>query len=159
MRQQDPALAQPNKNQNNLVHDANPDQDQKSGKKSKFSQFSKNNPEIFKAFVSQLKTVFNNNTEDNIQQIDKKSQKIIKTILELENSIVFHFCDFVTFWFEYYMRIMFPIAFLFYMIYIFVVLLDNEALSVSILVIEILIFVGIIAFFIINNCVRKKCKK
>jgi hypothetical protein len=47
----------------------------------------------------------------------------------------------MNFWFEYYVRIFFPIAFIFFIIYIFITLVENDALSYTVMAIEIVIFI------------------
>ena len=78
------------KSTNNLLSIMKPPQQSKSVAKlkSKVSKISNTrNPEVYKEFVSQLKSVAYNQEE----LLDQKSQRLIKTIIKLENSWVFHF--------------------------------------------------------------------
>lgn len=70
--------------------------------------YNKNDPEIYKSYVEQMKS-FMNNVPENEKKLSQKSLKTIKEILKLETSWIFHFCGFCNFWLEYYVRIFFPI--------------------------------------------------
>lgn len=119
--------------------------------RSRISQdYNKNNPEIYKSYVQQMKS-FLNNTPSEVQKLDKKSIKIIKKVLTLENSWFFHWTDFATFWLDYYFRILYPIAFGFYLIFFFVYLTDVKAAYFTVLSIEIVIFIGLVAFIAFSH--------
>lgn len=83
--------------------------------------------------------------------------KIIKRIIGLENTIFFHFWDFITFKFEYYVRIFFPIAFASFILSIFVSLTDSKPLLYSVIMLEIMTILGLIGFFVIKT--RWEAKK
>jgi hypothetical protein len=108
-------------------------------------EYNKNNPEIYKSYVQQMKS-FLNNTPSEVQKLDNKSMKIIKKVLTLENSWFFHWTDFATFWLDYYFRILYPIVFGFYLVFFFVYLTDIKAAYFTILSIEIAIFIGLVAY-------------
>lgn len=125
---------------------------------SRLNTINKTNPEIYKSFLFQIKSFINKNPESK-KKLSSKSMEIIKKVIQLENSYLFHFCGFINFWFEYYVRIFYPIAFLFFIIYIFVTLLKIDALSYIVLVVEIIIFFSIIGFFIVKDKVEKRKTK
>lgn len=110
----------------------------------------KNNPEAYKAYVNQLKNVMDNQEGDDAQ-MDKKSLKIIKHILNLERSKWFHAYNFLTFNLDYYSRIYYPICFIFFIIYIFSTLANEKWVSIAVPIILAFILIGIASWNILSN--------
>lgn len=96
----------------------------------------KHDPETYKKYVEQLRSVFNQNKNDEMS-IDPKSAKRIRKIIQMENSYYFHFVGFMNLWLDYYSRIYFPILYIFFLIYIFSELASANWVSISIGTIEI----------------------
>jgi hypothetical protein len=59
-------------------------------KNSKLHTVNKTNPEIYKSFLFQIKSFYNKGS-DNHKKLSKKSMEIIKKVIQLENSLLFHF--------------------------------------------------------------------
>jgi len=91
------------------------------------SHLSRHNPEIYKSDLKQIKS-FLNNTPGDVAKLEEKSMKIIQKIIKLENSLFFHISDFGTFKGDHYARILYPLAFMFWLIFMILILTDIKAL-------------------------------
>jgi hypothetical protein len=60
-----------------------------SAKNSKMHTVNKANPEIYKSFLFQIKSFYKGS--DNHKKLSNKSMEIIKKVIQLENSLLFHF--------------------------------------------------------------------
>jgi hypothetical protein len=105
------------------------------------------NPEKFKGLISKLKLLQSKKFDD-IENLDKHSKKRIKLILKLERSPWFYFCNFITFWLDYYARIAYPLLEILYLIYMFVLTTQNDAIIYTTVAIECILIVVIISTII-----------
>ena len=114
----------------------------------------KRDPEAYKTYVDQLRSVLKNENED--ERLDFRSLRRIKKIIKLENSYWFHFWYFMYDQADYYTRIYFPICFLFFLGYIFASLAKHNWVYLTVLILEIFILIGIVSFNIAYECHLKQ---
>ena len=133
------------------------------------------NPEQYRIFISQLRRWKSNNfkqtpvnanqksfqSQSNFSSLDSRSQKRIEKILKIESSKWFLFCDFVTFWLDYYFRFAYPLVLMLYLVYMFILLTENQVVIFTTLAIEILMVLGIVIVLVFSWCVkfRKRVKE
>lgn len=114
-------------------------------------------PEKYRGFLAHLNKI-KTQKKENIEELDKRTQKRIEKILKLESSKRFYICDFITFWLDYYARFAYPFLFFMYLVFIFTQITENIYIIVGTLCLEVIIVLSLV-FWIYLNWKMKISKK